>query len=98
MKENRTLRKYENVYDDYARRRIDQQVSKKDKWNLKMNIDSLKKEILDLQQTTADLPDAYVREVCNLDAYPFEDVIDEDQELTTWCSEVDEFLNDSLDF
>jgi len=86
-----------NVYDDYLRRVADQKVSKKDKWNLKMNIDSLKKEIIELQQTTADLPDDYIREVCNLDAYPFDDVIDEDQELTTWCSEVDEFLNDSLD-
>lgn len=86
-----------NVYDDYLRRVADQKVSKKDKWNLKMNIDSLKKEIIELQNTTADLPDDYVREVCNLDAYPFEDVIDEDQELTTWCSEVDDFLNDSLD-
>lgn len=96
MKESRTLKEYKNVFDDYAKRKIDQQVSKKDKWNLKMDIESFKKELTDLQNTAADLPDAYVKEVCDFDSYPFEDVIDNDQELTAWCTEVDEFLNDSL--
>lgn len=96
LQESRTLKEYKSVFDDYAKRKIDQQVSKKDKWNLKMDIESLKKELTDLQNTAADLPDEYVDEVCNFESYPFEDVIDNDQELTAWCNEVDEFLNDSL--
>ena len=71
-------------------------VSKKDKWNLKMDIESLKKELVDLQNTASQLPDEYVREVCDFDSYPFDDEIDDDQNLNSWCTEVDNFLDDSL--
>lgn len=94
--QEKKLKEYSNAFDDYAKRQADKKVSKKDKWNLKMDIESLKKELMDLQNTAANLPDEYVRQVCNFDAYPFEDVIDEDQGLNTWCAEVDDFLNDSL--
>lgn len=86
----------ENTYDDAYKRKVNNMVSKKDKWNLKMDIESLKKELVDLQNTASQLPDEYVREVCDFDSYPFDDEIDDDQNLNSWCTEVDNFLDDSL--
>lgn len=86
----------ENAYDDAYKRKVNNMVSKKDKWNLKMDIESLKKELVDLQNTASQLPDEYVREVCDFDSYPFDDEIDDDQNLNSWCTEVDNFLDDSL--
>lgn len=84
------------TFEQMRRTKLDRAISTKDKWNLKMDIDSLKKELIDLQDTAARLPDDYVREICDSENYPFEDVIDDDQELNTWCAELEDFLNDSL--
>lgn len=84
------------TFEQMRRTKLDRAISTKDKWNLKMDIDSLKKELIDLQDTAAKLPDDYVREICDSENYPFEDVIDDDQELNTWCAELEDFLNDSL--
>lgn len=89
-------KKDENAFDKFERNRLDKAVSSKDKWNLKMDIESFKKELVDLQNTAADLPDNYVREICKSENYPFEDVIDNDFELNLWCDETEAFLNDSL--
>ncbi len=89
-------KKDENAFDRFERNRLDKAVSSKDKWNLKMDIESFKKELVDLQNTAADLPDNYVREICRSENYPFEDVIDDDLELNLWCDEAEAFLNDSL--
>lgn len=86
----------ENAYDDAYKKKVNNMVSKKDKWNLKMDIESLKKELVDLQNTASQLPDEYVKEVCDFDSYPFDDEIDDDQNLNSWCTEVDNFLDDSL--
>lgn len=89
-------KKDENAFDKFERNKLDKAVSSKDKWNLKMDIESLKKELVDSQNTAADLPDNYVKEICRSENYPFEDAIDDDIELNLWCDETEAFLNDSL--
>lgn len=75
---------------------LDKSVSTKDKWNLKMDIESLKKELGDLQNTAAHLPDAYVDDLCDSNNYPFDANIDDETSLGDWCQEVDDFLSNSL--
>lgn len=72
-------------------------ISPKDKYNLQMDVKKVKSDISQLQDTAAGLPDDFVDTICD-DAlsYPLDEPIDEDKELTTWCNEVDEFLNQDL--
>lgn len=90
--------KERNLYDDLYKQKINGMVSPKDKWNLKMDIESLRKKLVDLQMTASQLPDEYVKEVCDFDSYPLDLDIDNDQELNMWCTDVEEFLDDSLSF
>ena len=78
------------------RAELDKQVSNKERWNLKMDIESLKKKLTDLQNTTSNLPDEYVSDLCDTDNYPFDDDIDNETSLGDWCNEVDDFLTNSL--
>jgi hypothetical protein len=75
---------------------LDKQVSNKERWNLKMDIESLKKKLTDLQNTTSELPDEYVSDLCDTDSYPFDDDIDNETSLGDWCNEVDDFLTNAL--
>ena len=75
---------------------LDKQVSNKERWNLKMDIESLKKKLTDLQNTTSNLPDEYVSDLCDTDSYPFDDDIDNETSLGDWCNEVDDFLTNAL--
>lgn len=83
--------------DAYLRNRARGSVSTKDKWNLKMDIADLKGDLIDLQNTAAKLPDEFVDEICDTSSYPFDDPIDDDQSLNSWCSEMDDFLSQDLD-
>lgn len=94
MKKKNTLKEYS--MDKWHKAQIDKAVSTRDKWNFKMDVESLKSKLSDVQDSASKLPDEYVEELCNFSSYPFEDAIDDDQELNTWCAEVDGFLNDSL--
>ena len=73
-------------------------VSKKELWNLKMDIEGLKKKVTDVQNTASDMPREYVKKICDFQSYPFETPISVDQDLNNWCSEVDDFIDDSLNF
>lgn len=86
----------ESKFDNLYKQKVNGMVSAKDKWNLKMDIESFKKELVDLQNTASKLPDAYVKEVCDFDSYPFDSEIDNDLDLNSWCTDVDDFLSDSL--
>lgn len=86
----------ERSYDDLEKQKLGKAISPRDKWNLKMDISSLKKELTDLQNTAAELPDDYVEEICRSENYPLEDSIDNDMELNQWCDETEDLLDDSL--
>lgn len=86
----------ERSYDDLEKQKLSKAISPRDKWNLKMDISSLKKELTDLQNTAAQLPDDYVEEICRSENYPLEDSIDNDMELNQWCDETEDLLDDSL--
>lgn len=86
----------ERSYDDLEKQKLGKAISPRDKWNLKMDISSLKKELTDLQNTAAELPDDYVEEICRSENYPLEDSIDNDTELNQWCDETEDLLDDSL--
>jgi hypothetical protein len=86
----------ERSYDDLEKQKLGKAISHRDKWNLKMDISSLKKELTDLQNTAAQLPDDYVEEICRSENYPLEDSIDNDMELNQWCDETEDLLDDSL--
>lgn len=86
----------ERSYDDLEKQKLGKAISPRDKWNLKMDISSLKKELTDLQNTAAQLPDDYVEEICKSENYPLEDSIDNDMELNQWCDETEDLLDDSL--
>lgn len=86
----------ERSYDDLEKQKLGKAISPRDKWNLKMDISSLKKELTDLQNTAAELPDDYVEEICRSKNYPLEDSIDNDMELNQWCDETEDLLDDSL--
>lgn len=73
-------------------------VSKKELWNLKMDIEGLKKKATDVQNTASDMPREYVKKICDFQSYPFDTPISVDQDLNNWCSEVDDFIDDSLNF
>lgn len=73
-------------------------VSKKELWNLKMDIEGLKKKVTDVQNTASDMPREYVKKICDFQSYPFETPISVDQDLNNWCSEVDDFIDDGLNF
>lgn len=88
---------FNNRSDAYLRNRARSSVSTKDKWNLKMDIAELKGDLVDLQNTASKLPDEFVDELCDTSSYPFDDPIDDDQSLNSWCSEMDNFLSQDLD-
>ena len=73
-------------------------VSKKELWNLKMDIEGLKKKATDVQNTASDMPREYVKKICDFQSYPFETPISVDQDLNNWCSDVEDFIDDSLNF
>ena len=90
---------FQQALDNYDIRRSDKakySISQKDKWNLKMDVAQLKKEMQDLQDTASKLPDEFVDEMCATENYPFDDVIDDDTELENWCDDVNDFLNDTM--
>ena len=93
---NQKLNEYSAQFAQMRKNKLDRSISKKEKWNLKMDIEALKKELIDLQSTASELPDEYVNEICQSENYPLDDVIDNDLELNQWCDEMDEFLSDSL--
>lgn len=86
---------FNNAYDRREQDRIHGSVSEKDKWNLKMDVLALKDKLNDLQDTAEALPDVYVEQLCSVDSYPFEEVIDDSEELEDWCDDMDEFLSGS---
>lgn len=73
-------------------------VSKKELWNLKMDIEGLKKKVTDVQNTASDMPREYVKKICDFQSYPFETPISVDQDLNNWCSDVEDFIDDGLNF
>lgn len=82
---------------DYDRYMSQGAISIKDKQNLRYDIDAFKKEFNDLKRTAAELPDSYVSEICNTNDYPFEEPVDEVENVNTWCNEVDEFLKQDIE-
>ncbi len=71
-------------------------ISPREKWDLKMNIADLKHDLNVLQNTASELPDDYVDVICDVASYPFDDPIDDDQALSQWCGEIDDFLSQDL--
>lgn len=88
------LNAYKKAQDD----KIKSSVSMKDKWNLKMDVEEVKKDFIELQNTAEKLPDSFVKKICDTDAYPFDEPVDETTDITTWCNEVDDFLKDTENF
>ena len=96
-------RNMDEIYDDdvgLLKEYLDpsSKVSKKELWNLKMDIEGLKKKVTDVQNTASDMPREYVKKICDFQSYPFETPISVDQDLNNWCSEVDDFIDDGLNF
>lgn len=71
-------------------------ISPVEKNNLYADIKDFEEEFRDLQATAERLPDSYIDRVCGTASYPFEDVIDEVQNVEDWCSEAEEFLKDDI--
>lgn len=71
-------------------------ISPVEKNNLYADIKDFEEEFRDLQATAERLPDSYIDQVCGMASYPFEDVIDEVQNVEDWCSEAEEFLKDDI--
>lgn len=67
-------------------------ISPAEKNNLYADIKDFEEEFRDLQATAERLPDSYINQICGTASYPFEDVIDEVQNVEDWCSEAEEFL------
>lgn len=89
--------RFNNYYDTLKRHRTRTSISPKDKNNLYADIKDFKQEFQDLKNTAEKLPDEYVDELCDLDQYPFDGVLDEIDDVEDWCDEVDEFLKDDID-
>ena len=89
---------FESVYAKAAKQNALNSVSPKDKWNLKMDVEEVKKDFNELQNATEKLPDNFVKEMCSTDSYPFEEPVDEVTDMNQWCNEVDDFLKDTENF
>lgn len=88
---------WDKLADEWISTQYANKISPREKWNLKMDIADLKHDLVALQDTTSELPDEYVDELCDVASYPFENPIDDDQALNKWCGVVDDFLSQGLD-
>lgn len=80
------------AYDQYHAN-----ISPKEKNNLYADIKDFQEEFRDLQNTAEKLPDEYIDQMCSSSSYPFNDVIDEVNDVEDWCQEAEEFLKGDID-
>lgn len=71
-------------------------ISPREKNNLFSDIKDFEQEFKDLKRTAERLPDEYIDKVCDYSSYPFDDVLDEVQDVENWCLEAEEFLKDDI--
>lgn len=71
-------------------------ISPREKNNLFADIKDFEQEFKDLKRTAERLPDEYIDKVCDYSSYPFDDVLDEVQDVENWCLEAEEFLKDDI--
>lgn len=93
---NLEQKKFNNYYDTVEKFRARTAISPKEKNNLYADIKDFKQEFEDLKNTAEKLPDEYVDQLCDLDQYPFDGVLDEIDTVENWCDEVDEFLKSDI--
>lgn len=71
-------------------------ISPREKNDLFADIKDFEQEFKDLKRTAERLPDEYIDKVCDYSSYPFDDVLDEVQDVENWCLEAEEFLKDDI--
>lgn len=88
--------RFNAIADEIDNFRARTSISPVDKNNLYADIKDFEEEFKDLQATAERLPDAYIDQVCASDSYPFDEVIDEVDEIEDWCNDAEEFLKDDI--
>ena len=71
-------------------------ITPSEKNDLYADIKDFQEEFEDLKATAERLPDEYIGQVCNTASYPFDDVIDEVDDVEDWCQEAEEFLKNDI--